>query len=120
VLLVDDEETVRTAALEMLRDLGYQVATCSDGREAVEYYRARWAQTDLVILDMVMPVMGGREAFIAMRRINPRIRAVLSSGYSLDGEAQRILDEGVLVFLGKPYRYAELSAAVAEALARKV
>jgi two-component system, cell cycle sensor histidine kinase and response regulator CckA len=73
----------------------------------------------LVILDMVMPEMGGRDAFIAMRQINPRLRALLSSGYSLNGEAQDILDEGVLAFIGKPYRHNELSEAVAEALARK-
>ena len=120
VLLVDDEETVRTMAPEMLRDLGYSVVTCCNGREAVEYYRAHSREVDLVILDMVMPEMGGRDAFIAMRKINPKVRALLSSGYSLDGEAQDILDEGVLAFIGKPYRHNELSEAVAEALARRL
>jgi CheY-like chemotaxis protein len=116
---VDDEETIREVAAKMLRSLGYSVATCADGREAVEYYRANWQQVDLVILDMVMPQMGGRDAFIAMRQINPQIRALLSSGYSLNGEAQAILEEGVLGFIGKPYRLAELARSVAEALARK-
>jgi signal transduction histidine kinase/ABC-type uncharacterized transport system substrate-binding protein/ActR/RegA family two-component response regulator len=120
ILLVDDEETVRMMAPEMLRDLGYSVATCSDGREAADYYRVHWKEIDLVILDMVMPEMGGRDAFIAMRQINPRLRALLSSGYSLNGAAQGILDEGVLGFIGKPYRKAELAEIVKEALARKL
>jgi two-component system, cell cycle sensor histidine kinase and response regulator CckA len=119
ILLVDDEETVREMASEMLRDLGHRVTACADGREAVVYYRENWKQVDLVILDMVMPQMGGRDAFLAMRQINPQIRALLSSGYSLDGEAQGILDECVLGFVGKPYRQAELSLSIAEALARK-
>jgi CheY-like chemotaxis protein len=77
------------------------------------------SQVDLVILDMVMPEMGGRDTFLAMRRINPQVRALLSSGYSLNGEAQGILNEGVLGFVGKPYCRAELSRSVAETLLRK-
>jgi PAS domain S-box-containing protein len=116
ILVVDDETSVREMAATILRHLGYSVTTCADGREATEYYAAHWQQLDLVILDMVMPVMGGRDAFLAMRRINPQLRAILSSGYSLNGEAQAILDEGVLSFIGKPFRRAELAGRVAEAL----
>ncbi|HEY3320651.1 MAG TPA: PAS domain S-box protein [Planctomycetota bacterium] len=118
LLIVDDEEMIRNVAAKMLRSFGYRVETCADGHEAVEYYRAHWQQVDLVILDMVMPQMGGRDAFLAMRQINPGVRALLSSGYSLDGEAQDILDEGVLAFVGKPYRLEELAQSVASALAR--
>jgi len=81
--VVDDEQTVRDLAARILRTLGCKVTTCNNGAEAVEYYRKAWKQTDLVILDMVMPEMNGRETFLAMRRINPDIRALLSSGYSL-------------------------------------
>ncbi len=116
ILLVDDERTVREMACDVLRDLGYTVVACADGREAVEYYREHWRKLDLVILDMVMPQMGGREAFVALRGINPDVRALLSSGYSLDGEAQSILDEGVLGFIGKPYHRTELSRKIEEAL----
>ena len=69
---------------------------------------------------MVMPGMGGHDTFVEMRQVNPQVRAILSSGYSLNGEAQAILDEGVLAFVGKPYRQAELSRKVSEALARKL
>jgi two-component system, cell cycle sensor histidine kinase and response regulator CckA len=72
-----------------------------------------------VLLDLVMPEMGGRDAFLAMRQINPQIRALLSSGYSFNIEIQRLRDEGVLAFVDKPYRQAELSKSVAEALSRK-
>jgi len=119
VLLVDDEPTVREMATALLRDLGYQVTGCADGHEAVAYYRDHWRGVDLVILDLVMPVLGGRDAFLAMRAINPRIRALVSSGFGLNGKAQSILDEGGLAFLGKPYRRAELARAVAAALARE-
>jgi CheY-like chemotaxis protein len=119
ILLVDDEEVVREMAAEMLRSLGYTVTTCADGRKAAAYFQEHWKEVDLVILDMVMPEMGGRDTYIAMCRINPKVRALLSSGYSLNGEAQGILNEGVLGFVGKPYRRSELSRSVAEALAQK-
>ena len=72
-----------------------------------------------MLLDMVMPTMDGHDTFVAMRQVNPQIRALLSSGYSLDGKAQSILDEGVLDFVGKPFRLVELAHKVAGALATK-
>jgi CheY-like chemotaxis protein len=72
---------------------------------------------DLVILDMVMPRMGGKDAFLALRRINPQVKVLLVSGYSVEGEAQMLLQEGAKGFLQKPFRRAELAQAVANALA---
>ena len=83
ILVVDDEELVRDMVSEMLRILGYQVTVCSNGEDGLSYYRDSWQHIDLVILDMVMPKMGGRDAFIAMRKINPKIKALLASGYSI-------------------------------------
>jgi CheY-like chemotaxis protein len=117
ILLVDDERTVREMGAALLEDLGYRVASCADGQEAVEYYREHWKEVDLVILDMIMPRMGGREAFIAMQQINPQIRAVLSSGYSVEKGAQDVLQLGVLGFIGKPYEQSQLAREVEEALA---
>jgi CheY-like chemotaxis protein len=117
---VDDEAMIREMASELLRDLGYTVVTCADGRETAAYYREHWREVDLVILDMVMPGISGRDTFVALREVNPQVRVLLSSGYSLNGEAQAILDEGVLAFVGKPYRQADLARKVAEALARKL
>jgi PAS domain S-box-containing protein len=118
ILVVDDEEVVLKVASEVLRDLGYHVTTCKDGREAVAYYREAWRDVDLVLLDMVMPNLSGRDTFLAMRQINPAVKAILSSGYSMNGQAQGILDEGVLDFIQKPYRLAELSRKVVAALQR--
>ena len=82
----------------------------------MRYYADSWRYVDLVILDMLMPRMGGHETFVALRKINPKIKAILSSGHSLDGEAQKILDEGMLDFLQKPYKSADLAQKVATAL----
>ena len=88
-----------------------------DGLEAVSYYKKHWRQIDLVILEMVMPQMGGRETFQRMKGTNPAVRAILSSGYSINGDAQTILNDGVRAFLQKPFQRTELSRVIAEALA---
>jgi len=116
LLVVDDEAFVRELATDQLSSLGYRVTTCCDGEEAVAYYRGAWEEVDLVVLDMIMPRMGGRETFLALRRINPRVRILLVSGHSLDGEAQRILDEGGLGFVQKPFDRTQLARAVGKAL----
>ncbi|NLI77261.1 MAG: PAS domain S-box protein [Candidatus Riflebacteria bacterium] len=117
VLLADDEEVVREAAATMLESLGFEVATCLDGDEAVGFYREHWQRIDLVILDINMPRMNGREAFLAMRAINPGIRAVLASGFSLDGVASQAREEGVRGFLPKPFQLEDLARMVGEVLA---
>jgi len=116
ILVVDDEEMVLKMCAQVLRRIGHKVTTVSNGKEAVEYYRKSWKHIDLVILDMVMPELGGRDTFIAMREINPEIKAILSSGYSIDGPAQEILDEGVQAFIQKPFDTKKLSDKVAEVL----
>lgn len=116
ILVVDDEEVVRTLLNDMLGSMGYEVVVASGGREAVEYYRRFSREVDLVILDMVMPEMGGRECFRALKEINPDVRAVLSTGYGRDGAAQEILDEGMVGFAQKPYRANQLSQVVHRAL----
>jgi two-component system, cell cycle sensor histidine kinase and response regulator CckA len=115
ILLVDDEESVRRVGREILGKLGYQVITACDGREALETYRCS-GEIDLVILDLVMPRMGGRECFRALREINPKVRAVLSTGYGFNVAAQEVLDEGMAGFVQKPYQMRHLSEIVAAAL----
>jgi CheY-like chemotaxis protein len=116
VLVVDDEEVVRNVAARMLRNLGYSVETASCGVEAIETYSADGREFDLVILDMIMPEMGGWDCFRDLRRLNPDVRAVLSTGHGMDGMAQRILDEGMLGFVQKPYRASDLARVVASVL----
>jgi PAS domain S-box-containing protein len=116
ILVVDDEEDVRDLVADMLRDAGYQVTLCEDGEEAIRSYSQEWASIHLVLLDMVMPKLGGQDTFRALRQINPAVKALLSSGYSIDSEAQSILDEGVLGFIQKPFRRSELLTKVADVL----
>ncbi|MBT7699546.1 MAG: response regulator [Verrucomicrobia bacterium] len=116
VLLVDDEKTVRTGTGELLRNRGYKVVTAENGVEAVEYYGKSWQHIDLVILDMNMPVMNGRDTLIAMREMNPEVKAILATGYSLDANAQEILDEGALSYIQKPYRVDDLVQQIEQAL----
>lgn len=113
ILFVDDEEFVVDSASMTLERSGYQVSICRNGREAVIYYNENWKTIDLVIIDMVMPEMGGRETFAEMKKLNPQIKALLSSGYSINGEAQEILNEGVAGFIQKPYLRIELTEKVA-------
>ncbi len=116
VLLVDDDEVVRRVGAEMLRSLGYQVAVVPGGREAVEYYRHHGDGVDLVVIDLVMPQMGGRDCYRALRVINPSVKAVLSTGYGLDQRVQEVLAEGMRGFVQKPYKVAELAHVVARVL----
>ena len=116
ILLVDDQESVRDVARDMLDALGYEVVTASDGLEGVARYREMWRQIDLVVLDMVMPGMSGGDCFRRMKEINPDVRVVLSSGYSMEGAVQNVMNEGILAFIQKPYRLEELSRVVGTAV----
>jgi PAS domain S-box-containing protein len=116
ILLVDDEEIVLRLGRAMLEKLGCQVRPFADPAEAARHYAENWRDYDLVILDMIMPGLDGRECFQAMKQANPAVRAILSSGYSRGGRAQEILDEGLCGFIQKPYHLRELAAAVTAAL----
>ena len=116
VLLVDDEEGVRTVSQELLESLGYRVMIATDGAEAVKIYAEHWQDIDIVVLDMVMPNMGGSEAFDRMKEINPHIKVLLSSGYSIESEAAEILKRGCNGFVQKPFRLNELSGEIRDIL----
>jgi PAS domain S-box-containing protein len=116
ILVIDDEDTVRSVATAFLEELGYRVLTASDGKEAVEVFRASREPIDLVIIDMVMPAMGGRECFRALKALRPGLKAILSTGYDFNAAVQEILDEGMCGFVQKPYQLRQLSEVVAAAL----
>jgi two-component system cell cycle sensor histidine kinase/response regulator CckA len=107
---------------ELLADLliqeGHSVYTASTGREAVNIYQDSWSKIDLVMLDMIMPEMDGKETFRALREIRPEVKVLLSSGYSPHEEIQDILDGGILGVLHKPYTKALLEAAILKAMGR--
>jgi len=113
ILVVDDEPELRAMVSLMLQRGGHEVLAVANGPEAIELYSRRGAELDLVILDMMMPEISGRDTFKALKSMNPGVRVVLSSGYSIDGDARRILDDGALGFLQKPFTIAELEAQIA-------
>ena len=109
ILLVDDEELVLDVGQQFLKVLGYRVLAARDGREAIELYGIYRDIIDLVVLDIVMPKMGGGEVFDRLKEINPDIKVLLSSGYSIDGEATKILERGGSGFIQKPFNIQQLS-----------
>ncbi|MCE5265255.1 MAG: PAS domain S-box protein [Deltaproteobacteria bacterium] len=116
ILLVDDEEGIVSVSRELLTHLGYQVLTAKSGSEALDLYREKGATIDLVILDMIMPGMSGGETFDLLKQLNPGIRVILSSGYSLDGPASRIMEQGCRSFMQKPFNLSLLSQKIREAV----
>jgi two-component system cell cycle sensor histidine kinase/response regulator CckA len=120
ILLVDDEAMIRDVGSVILNSLGYKVSLCPDGAEAIELYKKSWKDIDLIILDMVMPKMSGAETFAELRKINPQIKVILSSGYGADSTVQKILHTGVAGFIPKPFHRKDLSEKIAEVLRRKV
>ncbi len=119
VLLVDDEEDVLNVGKEMLETLGYRVVTAKDGIQAVDVYGNNGDDIDFVLLDLVMPRMAGGEAYDRMKEINPKVKVMLSSGYSLDGEAREILGRGCDAFIQKPFDLKELSKKIRETVDSK-
>jgi CheY-like chemotaxis protein len=113
ILIVDDEEVVRNTASSMLRHLGYEVVAMADGADAMLYYQHFGESINLVLLDMVMPKMGGHECFLALKELDPDLKVILSTGFGLNEAAQAILDAGALGFAQKPYRVTDLSEIVA-------
>ncbi|MCX7049840.1 MAG: PAS domain S-box protein [Candidatus Sumerlaeota bacterium] len=108
ILLVDDEEIVRNIAKRMLESMGFKVLIAEDGREAVNLYQDRAAEINLVLLDLTMPVMNGEEAFRELRRLDPHVRVIMSSGYTESEIASRFAGKGLAGFIQKPYRLAWL------------
>lgn len=116
ILLVDDEEGIISVSKALLVHLGYHVLAANSGQEALEIYRKEGEAIDLVILDMIMPGMSGGETFNLLKEMNPEIRVILSSGYSLDGMASQIMEHGCRSFLQKPFTLSSLSQKIREAL----
>ncbi|MBE9582061.1 MAG: response regulator, partial [Proteobacteria bacterium] len=116
VLVVDDEAMVLDAAVKVLKRLGYTVLEAKSGREAVKVYEENQDTIDMVFLDMIMPDMGGGKAYDRMKEINPKVKVLLSSGYSIESEAKKILACGCDGFIQKPFSLSELSQRVREIL----
>ena len=109
VLLVDDEDMIVDVGEQLLQKLGYEVLIARSGKEATEIYEKNKDKIDIVILDMIMPDMSGGDTFDRLRKINPYIKVLLSSGYSITGHATEILDRGCNGFIHKPFNMKQLS-----------
>jgi CheY-like chemotaxis protein len=107
-LVVDDDPAVRRVAVRSLQRAGFVVHEAGDGMAAVELFRAQSHAIDVVVLDLVMPVMDGAETLVELQAIRPDVRVVLSSGYSEDDATQRFAGAGIAGFLQKPYPANEL------------
>jgi CheY-like chemotaxis protein len=116
ILFVDDEITVIEGCEGMLNKMGYNVSTAGSGKEALEIYKRKSDEIDMVILDMIMPEMGGGETYDRLKEMNPDIKVLLASGYSIKGQATEILKRGCNGFIQKPFNMEALSMKIREIL----
>lgn len=116
VLVVDDEEMMRLTAREMLQYLGYEVLEAVNGKDGLDLFSKEHDRIDAVLLDMVMPVMDGHECFMEMKKIDPAVKVIISSGFILDHNLDEMKQVGLMGFIRKPYQSADLSRILAEVL----
>lgn len=116
ILIVDDEPVVRMTAKLMLEKLGYTVLEAENGREGIEMYERHQQTVQLVLLDMLMPVMDGTECFQRLKELDPEVKVVISSGFTRDADLHLLKEQGLCDFVRKPLNMAELSETVANVL----
>jgi len=119
ILVVDDEEFIRNMAGEILADLGYTIHGCKDGEDAIAYYKEHADQVDLVLLDVVMPKVNGYQCFKELKKMNPDVVVIISSGYSKNDEVNKMLSQGAIAFIQKPFDIKRLSKVVYDGMQGK-
>jgi len=119
ILLIDDEKMILDVGCELLEELGYTVLSALSGREALDIFQKNSDKIDLVIMDMIMPGMGGGETFDRLRNINSNIKVLLSSGYSVNGQAAKILRRGCDGFIQKPFNLNQLAEKIGEIMEKR-
>jgi signal transduction histidine kinase/ActR/RegA family two-component response regulator len=118
ILVVDDDQMVRRAVSTTLRGLGYRTFEAASGREALELYTQHHALIRAVVLDVIMPGMGGGATYRAMRAINPNVAVLLMSGYTMNEDVQALLDAGAGGFVMKPYSVEVLARSLSDVIKR--
>ena len=116
ILLVDDEDMIIEVGKALLKKMGYKVLVAKSGKAAVELYKSNKDEIEMVILDMIMPNMGGGDTYDKLKKIDPDIKALLSSGYSIDGQATEILKRGCDGFIQKPFNIKKMSQKIRQVL----
>jgi CheY-like chemotaxis protein len=116
ILLVDDEETTILVEKLMLEELGYTVFPARSGKRAIELYNENKAGFDLVALDMIMPEMNGKDTYGELKKINPEVRVLLVSGYSLNKQIEELMGLGCKGYIQKPFDIVQLSQKIRQVL----
>ncbi|RJP84774.1 MAG: PAS domain-containing sensor histidine kinase [Desulfobacteraceae bacterium] len=119
ILIIDDEPMITTIGQTMLSEMGYTVITANDGEAALEIYNSAAKTIHLVILDLIMPKMSGSAVFARLKELDPQVRVLLSSGYSINGQASELMNKGCSGFIQKPFNMMEISKKVREVLDKK-
>lgn len=119
ILLVEDEAHIRDLGSRMLTKVGYTVLTASNGKEALEIYKRRSHEIDLVVLDLIMPEMGGKQCLEQLVKLNPNVKVVIASGFSPNGQIKEVLGSGAQGFVGKPYDMRTVLEVVRDVLDKK-
>ena len=119
ILFVDDEDVIIDVNREIMESLGYKVVAAKSGQEALEVYRKLQGKINLIILDMIMPGMDGEATYDSLKKVNPEIRVILSSGYSKNEQAKAILEKGCQAFIQKPFSISDLSMTIRQVLDKK-
>ena len=119
ILLVDDEKPILDVMSDMLGQRGYTAIPAESGEAAIEIYKKKRDQIDLVLLDVGMPGMGGRRCFEELFRINPEIKVIIATGYLAAGKVKKMIDTGAAGFISKPYRLADMLKKAREILGKK-
>jgi len=116
ILLIDDEKPIRDFGEQIFSRFGYTVLPASDGESALKLYQEKKDEIDLVILDLIMPVMGGKKCLEWLLQINPEVKVVISSGYSPEGTVKEVLEGGAKNFINKPFVMKEMLQVVRKVL----
>lgn len=116
ILLVDDAEPFRSVGKEILNQLGYKVITASDGESALEMYCKEQKRIDLVLLDLIMPGMNGRECLEELLKVNPRLKVVMTCSGLLGGSTKKLIESRAKGFLRKPYEIGEFPRVIRDVL----
>ena len=124
ILIVDDQEMVRTMIADLLGGMNYKVLTAKDGLDAIEMVKRMKEENghselpvDLIILDMILPKIDGQETYKRLREIDPNIKVVLSTGYDVNNKVSEMLSDGAVAFIQKPYHIDKLLGIVKEHIA---
>ena len=108
VFLIDDDDMIADVSEMILKSSGYDVVSAKSGKEAIEVYKENHSRIDMVILDMILPDMGGGDTYDRLKEINPGIKVLLASGYDIDYQGRDIMERGCDGFIQKPFNMNEL------------